>query len=165
MKYLEELNYAKENKETFKKILTKIQKDKNKKMDLVFSDLHDKTFRKIDCLSCANCCKTTSPIFRDIDIKRISKRLRQTEKQFVSENLRLDEDKDYVLKKSPCLFLESDNTCRIYEDRPLACREYPHTDRKNIYQIMDLTIVNAEICPAVSQIVKTIQLNIEKKSN
>jgi Fe-S-cluster containining protein len=25
-----------------------------------------------------------------------------------------------------------DNKCSIYEVRPKACREYPHTDRKNL---------------------------------
>lgn len=39
--------------------------------------------------------------------------------------------------------------CSIYEDRPKACREYPHTDRKKFYQIHALTIKNAETCPAV----------------
>lgn len=49
----------------------------------------------------------------------------------------------------PCPFLGSDNYCSIYEDRPKACREYPHTDRKKFYQIHALTIKNAETCPAV----------------
>ena len=30
-------------------------------------------FKKTDCLDCGNCCKTTSPIFTDKDIERISK--------------------------------------------------------------------------------------------
>ncbi|MEZ5067203.1 MAG: YkgJ family cysteine cluster protein [Bacteroidia bacterium] len=38
-----------------------------------------------------------------------------------------------VLKKSPCPFLLDDNHCSIYSIRPQACREYPHTIRKNIY--------------------------------
>ncbi|MEY4803795.1 MAG: hypothetical protein RL331_308, partial [Bacteroidota bacterium] len=48
------------------------------------------------------------------------------------------------------------NTCAVYDDRPLACREYPHTDRKNMYQIMDLTAQNTLICPAVASIVEKI---------
>jgi hypothetical protein len=38
----------------------------------------------------------------------------------------------------------------------LACREYPHTDRKNMYQILDLAAQNSLICPAVSKIVQKI---------
>jgi Fe-S-cluster containining protein len=163
MKYKADLEYAIENREEFKKILSKIKKEKNKKIDDVFIIQHDKVFQKIDCLECANCCKTTSPIFRDIDIKRISKKLRMSEKQFVSSFLRMDEDKDYVLQSSPCYFLGNDNKCEIYDDRPLACREFPHTNRKNMYQVMDITQKNAEICPAVSQIVKNITLLALKK--
>lgn len=32
----------------------------------------------------------------------------------------------YVLHQ-PCPKLKGDNTCRIYEKRPKACRAYPHT--------------------------------------
>ena len=75
---------------------------------------------------------------------------------FTEKYLRLDDDNDYVLQKSPCSFLNEDNTCQVYDVRPLACREYPHTDRKNVTQIMDLTIKNTEVCPAVARIVKQI---------
>ncbi len=156
MKYKEDINLSAANKESFNKTLKKLKKKKAKYVDELVSDLHEKAFQKIDCLECANCCKTTSPIFRDIDIKRISKSMRMPEKQFVSTYLRMDEDSDYVLQSSPCAFLGSDNKCSIYDIRPLACREYPHTDRKNIQQIFDLTLKNAEICPAVSRILTKI---------
>lgn len=162
MKYLSKIKEAESNKDLIKKTLLKFKKEKNKKIDQLFENLHEKVFQKIDCLQCANCCKTTSPIFRDIDIKRIAKRLKISESKFIDANLHLDEDGDYVLNQSPCLFLMDDNYCAIYEDRPLACREYPHTNRKNMYQIMDLTIKNTEICPAVADIVNKIIVT-EKK--
>ena len=83
--------------------------------------------------------------------------MRLKEKEFIETYLRFDEDSDYVLKQSPCSFLEKDNTCSIYDFRPLACREYPHTDRKNMHQILDLTLKNIEICPAVAKIVQEIE--------
>ena len=76
--------------------------------------------------------------------------------QFIDEYLHRDEDGDYVLNSAPCPFLGADNKCLVYEDRPKACREYPHTDRKNMYQIMDLTAQNTLICPAVASIVEKI---------
>ena len=141
-----------------KKLFANWKKKKPKELDSLFLNAHTKAFRSIDCLSCANCCKTTSPIFREVDIKRIAKVLRMKEVQFNNEFLRLDEDGDYVLKQSPCTFLGADNKCSIYEHRPLACREYPHTNRKNMYQILDLTEKNALICPAVSKILNEITL-------
>lgn len=158
MKYQADINLAIENRKVNEKTLQRLKKKKPKFVDDLFEDLHTKAFNKIDCLVCANCCKTTSPIFRDIDIKRISKRFRTTEIQFISTYLRMDEDRDYVLKSSPCTFLGTDNKCDIYEDRPLACREYPHTNRKNMTQLLTLTAKNSEICPAVAQIMEQITL-------
>ncbi|HNS43530.1 MAG TPA: YkgJ family cysteine cluster protein [Taishania sp.] len=155
-KYQEWMNQAATKKEEISKQLKNFQKKKPKNLDAIFHTEHQKAFAKIDCLKCANCCKTTSPIFRPVDIKRIAAHVRMTEANFIKTYLRIDEDNDYVLQKSPCTFLNDDNTCSIYEHRPLACREYPHTDRKNMYQIMDLTQKNVSICPAVSFIVMQI---------
>jgi Fe-S-cluster containining protein len=150
------IDQAKSESERIKKQFSIWKKKKPKELDGLFFNSHSKAFKSIDCLSCANCCKTTSPIFREVDIKRIAKALRIKEIQFINDYLRLDEDSDYVLKQSPCTFLQDDNTCSIYEIRPLACREYPHTDRKNMHQILDLTEKNTLICPAVSKIVNEI---------
>ncbi len=136
--------------------LRKWNKQKPKDLDQRFNNAHQTEFAKRDCLSCANCCKTTSPIFRQADIRRMAKALRIKENQLVGQYLKLDEDDDYVLQTSPCFNLLPDNTCAVYEDRPLACREYPHTDRKNMYQIMDITAQNTLICPAVASIVEKI---------
>ena len=156
MDYFEELEEGKLSQKEYQKTLKRIKKKKNKEVDNAFEEFHEATFESIDCLKCANCCKTTSPIFRDIDIKRISKKLKLKEKDFINSNLNMDGEGDYVLKSSPCLFLDEDNKCSIYEDRPLACREYPHTNRKNMYQVFDLTLRNAEICPSVVSILDKI---------
>lgn len=66
--------------------------------------------------------------------------------------LKVDEDDDWVLKQSPCAFLGADNFCSIYDFRPLACREFPHTDRKRMSQVLDLTMENTKVCPAVAEI-------------
>lgn len=138
------------------KLVKKIKKKRPKQLDSVFHESHDETFKRIDCLKCANCCKTTSPIFRDVDILRISKKLKLNAATFEKEYLKVDEDGDWVLKSSPCTFLMPDNRCFIYDVRPQACREYPHTDRKRMIQIMDLTLKNAEVCPAVSRILGSL---------
>ena len=139
-----------------KKIFRKMKQAKPNDLDQKFHKGHEAEFKKMDCLSCANCCKTTSPIFRDADIRRISKHLRIKEGKFISDYLRMDEDQDYVLKSSPCSFLDNDNSCSIYDVRPLACREYPHTDRKNMFQVLEITAENSLICPAVARIVLAI---------
>lgn len=151
------LDRAKTEKKSNKKWLTN-QKN-NKKLDQMFHEQHDQLFEKVDCLECANCCKTTSPIFRDVDINRIAQHLRIKPSMFTEKHLHIDEDGDWVLNQSPCFFLGEDNKCSIYEHRPKACREYPHTDRKNMVQILDLTYRNTLVCPAVAKMVQNIQQN------
>ena len=140
-----------------KKLFDKLKKKKPKDLDDVVHALQEEAFEKIDCLQCANCCKTTSPIFKDIDIDRISKRLQMRPGDFIGKYLHMDEDNDYVLNVAPCPFLDPENYCLIYEDRPTACREYPHTNRKRFYQLLDLTMKNTEICPAVFDIVEEMK--------
>nr|MDK7631844.1 YkgJ family cysteine cluster protein [Globicatella sanguinis] len=82
-----------------------------------------------------NCCKTTGPLFTQKDIERLAKVFRMKPSLFIEKYLRIDEDNDYVLQQLPCPFLDSENYCLVYEDRPKACKEYPHTDRKKFHQI------------------------------
>jgi Fe-S-cluster containining protein len=140
-----------------KKLFEKLKRKKPKDLDDVVHQLHDDTFENTDCLKCANCCKTTSPIFYERDIDRISKRLKIRPSDFIAKYLHIDEDKDYVLNVAPCPFLDSENYCLVYEDRPTACREYPHTNRKRFHQILDLTLKNTAVCPAVYGIVEEMK--------
>jgi uncharacterized protein len=139
------------------KLFSKLKRSKPKDLDKTFHVLHDEVFEKVDCLECANCCKTTSPIYYQQDIERVAKALRMKVPEFIAQYLHIDSDGDYVLKKAPCPFLSGDNTCIIYESRPTACREYPHTDRKRMYQVLDLTLKNTGVCPAVFQIVENLK--------
>ncbi|MDY3521808.1 YkgJ family cysteine cluster protein [Riemerella anatipestifer] len=153
-------NAQQKHKES-KKFLDKLKKKPPKNLDYLTQEIHDEVFGEIDCLSCANCCKTTGPLFTTQDIERISKFLKLKPTQFEEKYLRIDEDNDWVLQQLPCPFLFSDNTCMIYEVRPKACREFPHTDRKKIYQINHLTIKNIEICPAAFKWVEKMREKIE----
>ena len=149
------LNKAVQYKKENKKFLQNLSRRKD--VDEMFHPLHDAAFEQIDCLDCANCCKTTSPIFRDVDIDRIAKHLGMRPSHFTERYLHIDEDNDWVLNVAPCPFLGDDNYCSIYDVRPKACRDYPHTDRKHMTQILDLTYKNTMVCPAVASIVEKLR--------
>lgn len=146
-----------------RKFLSNLKKKPPRNLDYLTQEIHEEVFEEINCLKCANCCKTTGPLFTDADIKRIAKYLRLRPSDFISKYLRVDEDNDLVLKQVPCTFLLEDNICSIYSVRPKACREYPHTDRKKIYQINHLTLQNTLICPAAYLAVEKLQNVIEQK--
>ena len=140
--------------------LKKMRKVPKRDLDKKFEQEHDTVFKRLDCIACANCCKTTSPIFKEQDIKRLAKLFKKKPVEFIDEYLKVDEDNDYVLKSSPCPFLMEDNKCFVYDVRPQACSEYPHTNRKNMYQILDLTHRNTLVCPAVAKIVTNLKEKI-----
>ena len=144
---------AKENKKFFQQL----KRVKPKVLDKKMHQLHEEVFACTDCLECANCCSTTGPLFTDKDIGRIAKHLRIKPSEFTEKYLRIDDDKDYVLQQVPCAFLGEDNRCSIYDVRPKACREFPHTDRIKQYQILDLTQKNVAVCPAVYEIIEKLK--------
>ncbi|HPD65181.1 MAG TPA: YkgJ family cysteine cluster protein [Bacteroidia bacterium] len=148
------LERAIQNQHLHKSWIKKLKRADKHELDRHFHLLHQEEFKEIDCLQCANCCQTTGPRLLNADINRISRYLRMKPSDFTENYLRIDEDGDYVFQSMPCPFLEEDNYCRIYEHRPVACREYPHTDRDRMYQILDLTARNALICPAVAIILE-----------
>lgn len=148
---------AKDKHNENKKYFDKLKKKPPKNLDYVMQELHDAEFRKTDCLKCANCCKTTGPLFTLADVERISKYFRLKPQQFIERYLKIDEDNDYVLQSVPCTFLDHENYCMIYDVRPKACREFPHTDRKKFQQISNLTLKNVAICPAAYNIVEEMK--------
>ena len=140
-----------------KKFFVGLKKRPPKNLDYLMQELHEKEFAKTNCLECANCCKTTGPLFTNADVERISRHLRLKPQHFITTYLKLDEENDYVLQQVPCSFLASDNSCSIYKVRPKACREFPHTDRKKFQQISSLTLKNVAICPAAFNIVEEMK--------
>ncbi len=152
---------AKDKHKETKSFFDKLKKKPPKQLDYLMLELHEAEFKKTDCLTCANCCKTTGPLFTDKDIERIAKHFKMKSSQFITQFLRIDEDNDYVLQSVPCTFLGADNYCSIYDVRPKACREFPHTDRKKFQQISNLTLKNVEICPAAYNIVEEMKRRIK----
>ncbi len=148
---------AKDKQAETKKYLDKLRKKPPRQLDYSMQEFHEEVFAKTDCLDCANCCKTTGPLFTDADIDRIAKYLRLKPGEFIDKYLRTDEDNDRVLQALPCHFLDAANRCLIYDVRPKACREYPHTDRKKFHQITPLTLKNVAICPAAYRIVELMK--------
>ena len=153
------ISISKEKSKATKKLFEVLKRKKPNDLDGIVQEFHHQVFEEIDCVTCANCCKTTSPIFRESDIERLSNHLKMKVSNFISSYLQKDEAGDYVLKTAPCTFLGDDNHCTVYNHRPAACRDYPHTDRKRFYQVLDLTARNATICPAVSDIIEKLKLH------
>ena len=108
-KRLEELpKLAEEAKKESKKYFLNLKKRTPKNLDVIMQELHDAEFNKTDCLSCGNCCKTTSPIFTEKDVERISKHLKMKVVDFEGQ---------YYFPMVPVISVPYD---RYVQDAPVA---------------------------------------------
>lgn len=144
------------NKKETERLISLLSRKKPANLDEVVHTLHREAFATFDCLTCANCCKTIGPRLTVQDIERMAKFLKMKVSDFYSQYIMADEDDDLVFASHPCPFLGPDNFCSVYEQRPKACREYPHTDRKRFYQILELSHKNCETCPVVCDIMEEL---------
>lgn len=142
------------SKKKHKKFVNKLQAQRSKHLDQWAEGLHNDVFKQVDCLDCANCCTSIPPIVNKTDTARIAKHLKIKPAEFQDKYLTQDEDGDWVMNTSPCVFLLEDNTCIIYEHRPKACREYPHTNNYEFSQNIHVHAANSFYCPAVFHILE-----------
>lgn len=152
-------NLTDQNRAATNSLIKKLKKKKPKDLDDFVQGLHIDAFLKFSCLDCANCCKTIGPRLIHKDIERLAKHLKIKESEFIEKYVETDEDGDFVYNSHPCPFLLPENYCMVYENRPKACREYPHTDRKRFYQILELSYKNCETCPVAFEIFEELKQN------
>jgi uncharacterized protein len=146
------------NASTMKKFLKKIEKNPPKQLDKNAPIIAKEVWKDIDCLACANCCKTMSPTFTTKDLKRISAYLNMSVDAFKEKWLFFDkEDKDWMNRKQPCQFLGSDNKCTIYAVRPDDCAGFPHLSKKKMVDYLHVHQQNISYCPATYKMVEKMQ--------
>ncbi|MBL0308688.1 MAG: YkgJ family cysteine cluster protein [Bacteroidetes bacterium] len=121
------------------------------------------TWKEINCMECANCCKKMTPTYNRKDILRIAKHFKMTYKQFFDKWLIIDKNKDIINQSIPCQFLGKDNLCTIYDIRPLDCADFPHFNRRDFrYQAAEKTYTqNMVYCPATLVLVEKLKEQIE----
>ena len=159
--YQKLIDTAKLKKAETQKLFDKLKKQKPNDLDRVTNALHDEAFEHIDCLQCANCCRTTGPLLKAKDIERLAAHFKMRPSVFSEQYLRIDEDGDYIFKAMPCPFLGSDNYCGVYESKPSACANYPHTQQREIIKKLKITYYNSMICPAVAEVVEGLKKTYE----
>lgn len=152
------------NKKAMRRFLGKLEKNPPRHMQKIAEIVSAEVWPEVDCLSCANCCKTMSPTFTPKDIKRISAHLEMTPQEFKDKWLMYDKkDDDWMNKKQPCQFLNlKDNKCSIYEVRPADCAGFPHLTKKKWTDYVHVHQQNIEYCPATYKMVEKMQAMVVK---
>ncbi|MFQ5447094.1 MAG: YkgJ family cysteine cluster protein [Saprospiraceae bacterium] len=141
-----------------RQIVKRLKRKKGKALDKLADKAHEELFSKIDCLDCANCCTSIPPIVTKTDAARIARKFGMKPAEFERTYLAEDEDGDTVMNASPCPFLLASNECLIYDIRPKACRQFPHTSDLDFSKNMKLHAMNANICPAVFHILRELEI-------
>lgn len=124
-------------------------------VDRIVNDMHRKLFDGFDCIACSNCCKTIVPIVEENEIGAISLKLGLTCDEFKSRYLEKARE-DFIINKKPCPFLGKKG-CSIYECRPQNCREYPYTDKDEIWTRLINLVENCAVCPVVFEIFERLK--------
>jgi uncharacterized protein len=146
------------HKRGMKSFLTRIGKNPPRDLHKIVDDLETEVWKDVDCLSCANCCKTMSPTYNKADIRRISKHFSLTVPEFTKKYLRKDREGDMLNKTEPCPFLDlNDNKCSIYAIRPLDCSGFPHLRKRKMVDYLHVHKQNVECCPATYRLVEKMQ--------
>ena len=152
------------NKSSLKRFLSRLSKTPPRGLDSIAVAADAEMWKKTDCLSCANCCKTMSPTYNKRDLLRISTHLGMTPGEFRNKYLRKDRDGDWINKTEPCQFLNlQDNKCSIYEVRPADCAGFPHHTKKRVVDYVHVFKQNIEYCPATYMVVEMMKEKIEAK--
>lgn len=122
-----------------------------------------KVWEKVDCTTCANCCKKMTPTFKGSDVKRIAAHLGMTPVEFRDKWLYKEEETgDWMNKNQPCQFLV-DNMCSIYEVRPKDCAEFPHHNKQPFDLYNEMYKTNMMHCPATLTLVSIVKKEVERR--
>jgi len=137
-----------QNNQWAKQTVKQLKRVKTKRLACMADQAHQQFFKQHDCLDCANCCSSLPVLLTQKDSQRLAKTLQLKTAEFETLYTTQDEDGDTVLKESPCPFLLQNKHCSIYENRPLACRDFPHTQGFDIVDTLGYQVQNTKHCPA-----------------
>ncbi|CAN5444981.1 YkgJ family cysteine cluster protein [soil metagenome] len=161
---LSNLKKNSKQRKVLKKFLTGLEKRNLRGIDSMAQKLNGEGFKVIDCLKCANCCKTMAPTFKKTEVHKIARHLGMNYEQYFKKYLKIDKEGDIMNKNTPCQHLGKDNMCSIYEIRPSDCSGFPHTHKRDFTEFIPEThIQNLDYCPATFYIVEKMFEKIEAK--
>lgn len=87
---------------------------------------------KIDCTTCANCCRVATTQVTERDCEHLAKYLRVKLSDFIRDYTVDTEDEGRILNRNEggCVFLDG-NLCSVYDARPNTCEVFPHLVKGN----------------------------------
>ncbi|HVZ55536.1 MAG TPA: YkgJ family cysteine cluster protein [Chitinophagaceae bacterium] len=152
------------HKTALRRFLSRLEKHPPARLDAMTTAVEKEVWEEVDCLTCANCCKTMTPTYTPGDIRRIAAHFRMTPDQFRAKWLTRERSSgDWMNKSTPCQFLNLENNkCSIYAIRPVDCAGFPHLPKRRMVDYMHVHKQNLEYCPATYKMVEKIRQRIDQ---
>jgi hypothetical protein len=103
---------------------------------------------RTDCTQCGHCCRKLEPGLQPEEIPVLAHLSGSSTEAFEQDHVLKESDLCF-LKAKPCYFLQG-NICKIYDQRPASCADYPHLRTGN-FKYKRSIWMNYDICPIVFQ--------------
>ena len=146
------------------RFLNRLKRDPPLKLQSIAIKAGSNVWNEIDCLSCANCCKTMTPTYTNADIKKIASYLQISTDEMKRRWLKKERGTgNWLNKTTPCQFLDQGtNMCNVYEVRPADCSGFPHLAKKKFVEYLHVHQQNLDDCPATFKMVERMNEMVEK---
>jgi uncharacterized protein len=145
------------------RFLSRLKRNPSRNLQSIAIKAGSNVWDEIDCLSCANCCKTMTPTYTNADIKKIASYLQISGDEMKRRWLKKERGTgNWVNKATPCQFLDlGTNMCNVYEVRPADCAGFPHLTKKKFVEYLHVHQQNLDECPATFKMVERMNEMVE----
>ncbi len=132
-------------------------KDKDDKaLDITVHAINDTVSAGIDCMACANCCKTLLISVTPEELASCSNHIGFSENEFKEKYLEESLKGNLYINTTPCHFL-ANNKCSIYTNRFADCREFPHLHKPGFRDRLLGTFLHYGKCPIVFNVIEELK--------
>jgi uncharacterized protein len=121
-------------------------------IDTFFHDANAFVSANVDCMECANCCKTLQPDVDENEIKTLGAQFPNGALAFEHHHVKVCSDGSKHLSSNPCVFLH-DNKCSVYTSKPSSCSRFPHLEEPNVKFRLRRIIALRTVCPIVYNVI------------
>ncbi len=130
---------------------------RSEELDALVHGLYRDISSQINCLDCANCCRSILPSLSPSDITDLASGLGVSKSELSQRYLTTRGDQNTrTFNATPCPFL-SGNQCTVYAFRPQACRSYPHLHKRSFVHRLIQVVENCAVCPIVFNVYEELK--------
>ena len=137
-----------------------LKSQNNKQLDQEVAQIQEEIESKINCTTCANCCKKLEAGITPEEAKRLADLQNTSLADFITTATEQEKPSGVLfLSKKPCIFL-LDNKCTIYISKPESCSTYPHLSGENFKYRLRSVFTNYALCPIVYNTIEQLKTKL-----